>query len=499
MKRDTGRWDLLRVCAVVLVAAVQPASAWRGEVAGRSLELGGYLETRQVFRVDRSTPGELNRQRALMELRAWLSDALSVEIAASLQNGGPATRQTRAGVYDIDDVFQSVAPAFEVEEAFVRVDGERVRLRLGQIKHAWGALDRFQPTDVINPERFADPVLVEERDRKIGVPSLEATYFPRLSWLPDESSLTLIVVPRYIPYRLPRPGERWFPPNAVPPSAYAIPAELLAPGAAGEVQVPLSLQARNTPPPSFTPGNASYAARLAAHTRGVDYSLYYYRGVQTDPVLEFGAQIERREDLSATAFLAPVFRRIHMWGADMAFTLGRFGIRAEAAFTRGRGFNRDLRSLVDDRDRLLPAIGDALAEVGGGGVAQVDLGPTFAVSDTVQWGAGVDAKVFDVDVLFEVSQTNVLDRGAPLLIDDDETVLLADLRRKLLGDDLTIQLVSIYGASSDYTVLLPRVTYRAWDRVEVRLGYVHLSGRSRTRLGQYRDNDQGFVRLRFYL
>jgi hypothetical protein len=111
----------------------------------------------------------------------------------------------------------------------------------------------------------------------------------------------------------------------------------------------------------------------------------------------------------------------------------------------------------------------------------------------------MDTQVYDFDVLFEVSQTNVLDNHLPLLIKDAETVLLADLRRAFLRDDLTLQLISIYGASSDYSVLMPRLTYRFYDRFELRLGYLHIAGRSRSRLGQYKHNDEGYLRLRVYL
>ena len=465
---------------------------------GREVELGGYVETRQVFRVDRATEHELNLQRVQIEARSWLTDQLSFEMVTSLQNGGPATRSTRAGFYDVDNVFQSVAPAVEIEEASIRLDLDLFEFRIGQIKHSWGKLDRFQPNDELNPERYADPLLLDENERKIGVPSFDATFhLPERDWLPEEGALTIAVVPRFIPFRLPQPGERWFPPNAIPPDS--IPVSL----AAGEtVDVPLYLEARNTPPPAFAFENASYAARFAAHWHGLDYALYYYRGIQTAPVFDLEGRAEMSPmspGVRGATILSPVFHHIQSWGSDLGFTLGRFAIRGEAAFTRGRAFNRDLRTLLDDPE-LDVAIERALLELSAGAsTAAVDLGETVAISDSVQWGIGVDTNVSDFDVLFEVSQTNVLDNRLPLLIKNDETVLLADVRRRFLRDDLTVQLVSLYGASSDYTVLMPRLTYRAHDRLEVRLGYVHIAGRVGSRLGQYKDNDEAYIRLRLYL
>lgn len=459
--------------------------------------MGGYVETRQVFRVDRATEHELNLQRMQLEARSWLSDQLSFELVTSLQNGGPATRSTRGGFYDIDNVFQSVAPVVEVDEASVRLDVDSFEFRVGQIKHAWGKLDRNQPNDELNPERYSDPFLLDERDRKIGVPSVEATFhLPERTWLPEEGSFTVVVVPRFVPFRLPQPGERWFPPNATPPASLPVQED-------GEtVDVPLSLEARNIPPPAFTWENASYAARMAAHSRGVDYALYYYHGIQTAPVFRLDARANTSSlppFVTGTTILSPVFQPIQTWGGDVAFTLGRFGVRAEAAFTHDRAFSRDLRTLLDD-----PALDDAVRLaldelMAGASTAAVDLGDTFSVSDSVQWGIGVDAEVLDVEGLFEVSQTNVLDNELPLLIENNETVLLANLRRRFLRDDLSCEMLTLYGASSDYTVVMPHLTYRLYDRVEIRVGYLHIAGRAGSRLGQYKRNDEGFVRLRLHL
>jgi len=487
-----GWWLPLGLVAFGLLVG-DGALAWSGEVGGVPVEVGGYLETRQVFRVDRATPQELNRQRLQLNVRSWLSERLFLEIDSSLQNGGPATRASSAGFYNIDDVFQSRAPAVEIEEAFLRYDFDSLSIRAGQIKHAWGKLDRYQPNDGLNPERFADPLLLDEADRKIGVPSIEAEYFlPDRDWLPEEASLRVVVVPRYVPFRLPLAGERWFPPNAVPPPTFS----------AGAIDVPLTLETDNAPLPAFTAANATYAARFAAHYSGVDYALYYQHGIQTAPLFRLDARADvTPEDpfVVGTTILSPVFNKVQTWGGDLAFTLGRFGFRAELAYTRGRGFNRDLLTLVDE-PALADTVEEAIEAIAGGATSvPVDLGKTFAISDALQWGVGVDTRVEKIDLLLEVSQTDVLERTVPLLITPTETVILADVRRSFLRDDLTLQLVSVYGASSDYTALMPRLTYRFHDRIEARLGYLHIAGRSRSRLGQYKDNDEGFIRLRLYL
>ena len=61
------------------------------------------------------------------------------------------------------------------------------------------------------------------------------------------------------------------------------------------------------------------------------------------------------------------------------------------------------------------------------------------------------------------------------------------------GDDLTVQLIGIQGFESGYTLLMPRVTYRFWERLEARAGYLFIAGSESTVIGQYKNNDEAFV------
>jgi hypothetical protein len=78
-------------------------------------------------------------------------------------------------------------------------------------------------------------------------------------------------------------------------------------------------------------------------------------------------------------------------------------------------------------------------------------------------------------------------------------VLSANLRRNFLHDDLSVQLIAVQGLESGYTLLMPRITYRFWERLEARVGYLFISGRSQSLVGQFKDNDEAFVWLRLLL
>src|SRR5262249_2408388 len=140
-------------------------------------------------------------------------------------NGGPTLKSDRAGVYAWNDVFQDISPAVDFQEAYFDVFLPSVDGRLRKQRVAWGQLDRTPPTDLINPLDYSDPFLQDEVERKLGVPALQASYYPPTgAFVPEESRLTAVWVPRYLPYRFPLAScdvqgdtshcdlERWFPP-----------------------------------------------------------------------------------------------------------------------------------------------------------------------------------------------------------------------------------------------------------------------------------------------
>ncbi len=497
------------VFVICLLCTAREVWALRTLVGGRVLELTGHLQIRQVVRADQSTPSELNLQQLRLRVRYALSEAVTFESTLDTMQGGVATEANRAGFFEFDDVFQSVSPSLEFEEAFLDVRLPNVDLRLGVQKFAWGKLDRFQPNDLLNTEKYFDPFMLDEDERKIGVPAISVAYFlPCGAWLPEEGRLTLVWIPRYVPFRFPLVRERWFPPAAMPPDTFLVPGDTFpVPGGGGNPAFPIEVgfDARNAAPPSFRMENSGYAARVSGFVRGVDYALYYYHGFDALPTFQLRAEMlgevdpdsEYGVDLSAHTDLTPVFRSVDAWGADAAYAWESFTLRAEGAFVAGRGFSRDLRFLVDDPRQLAPQIGEAVAEiVAGSPRVPIDLGPSFVVRDAVEWGIGLDYNLLGYLIMLQVNQTDVLNNRVDLLIEDVETRLVANLRKGFWHDDVEAQLVGLYGIESDYTLLSPRLTYRFWEHFEVRVGYLFIAGRNSSRVGQYKRNDQGFARLR---
>jgi len=486
----TRHW-LVGVAAVVAIVVPGGNSARAAEltVDGRPLELTGWLGVRGIVRADQSSPNELVLEQLWLRGRYSVSEHLALEASLNTQHGGPATEQTRGGVYNYRDVFQSVSPSVEFESAFADLSFDALDLRVGLQKFAWGKLDRIQPTDVLNVERYSDPFLLEEEERKIAVPAIQASYYlPASDWIPEEARVTAIF------------GERWFPPAAVPPSTFRVPQFGLS--------VPIGFQLDNTSPPSFRMENAGYATRMSAFSHGVDFSLCYYHGFDRTPAFLLTAEAAGEpspvppfvQNVTATTTLSPIFRTIDLAGGDAAYTWGDFTFRFEASFVAGRPFPRDIRFLVSNPDELAPEIARALMEIAHGtSPVPITIPQSFAVRDSVQWGIGADYSWEGYLLLLQVNQTDVLNNDVELLIKNVDTVLVGNLRKNFFHDDLTAQIVATQAIESSYTMLMPRVTYRFWDHFEARAGYLFIAGRQDSVVGQYKHNSEAFFWLRYLI
>jgi len=189
-----------------------------------------------------------------------------------------------------------------------------------------------------------------------------------------------------------------------------------------------------------------------------------------------------------------------LWGADAAYAFEQLTLRAEGAFVRGRPFSRDLRVLVDDPSLIAPEIAQAIAALArGAGQVAVPLPPAAVVRDAVEWGIGGDYVYEGYLLLLQVNQTDVLRNDVGLLIKDVETRLLANLRKSFLSDRIQTQCIAVHAIESDYTILRPRFRYQIDDHLRAEIGYLFIAGRAQSVGGQYRRNDQGWVRLEYRL
>jgi len=211
----------------------------------------------------------------------------------------------------------------------------------------------------------------------------------------------------------------------------------------------------------------------------------------------------QREAEKAVQHLATIGMRriavVHVddsFGADAAYTAGPFTLRGEGAFVLNRAFSRDLNDLITNPAQLAPQIAKAFEQFSRGVTSvPIDVGPTFVQKDSFEWGFGGDYTWEGWFALLQINQTDVFDNPVDLLIHNVETRFLANVRKSWFQDTLRAQFITLYGLSG-YFVAFPRLSYFFTDNIDAQVGYLCINGSRNTIVGQYKQNDEGFIRLR---
>jgi hypothetical protein len=483
------------VLAVVFLGTL--AEALQIPAGAFTIDVDGKLEARYVQRTESDTPREDPQGKVRLRVGADLAPKVRFQSDVTGIAGGSPRHPRGAGIFDLDDTKQDISPSLELEEAYLDVVLPSLDARIGIQKFAWGKLDAIQPNDLLNPEKFYDPVLEDENDRKVGLPALSGTfYFPafRPDALPSDLRLTAVFAPIVVPFHFPDDDERWYPPLA------RVPRETQSGGFT--VRNESSIANREVPDHG-DPGNAAGAARFAGLFHGADFALYYYDGYDSQPALDVDARgFVRFDPLNPQLFdvrseitIFPVFDRVRAAGFDVAYNFLGVTVRGEAAYVVGRLYPRSVRSVVESQQ--VGAIDPVTLLSGEEQQIDVELDPVNVERDGVEWGFGGDTLWNDTFVLVQMNQTAVLENDEDLLISDHETRIAATVRRTFFDDKLEAELIGYYGVQGVYGLAHPRVTVNVTDDFDVRVGYVLIEGHTNSFLGQYKHNDESYVRARY--
>ena len=516
----SGRGGHGRVAGLAAAVAVLALGARAGAVTLESplgrWSAGGYAEGYAVFPVDPDS--QRQRPEGILDLTLTGEPHRRARLFLDARTtfGGPIEHGRGPGIVNLSDTFQNDSPYAEIEEGYLDLFLPSVDVRLGKQKFAWGKLDTFQPTDVLNPRRFTDPFVTEEQDTKIGVPALRASYFvpPLAPRLAQDVSLTLVWVPVPVPVRFPLPGERWFPAAASVPRVFRLPGRTFGPGLP-DLVVTTRLAAENVRPPQQL-DEGSVGLRLTGLSGRADWSLYYYDGNETAPSFAFATSVFAPRPsrfgecvnglrpgpcrMDSDALLRPRFGRIRLAGGDVALELGGFTARLEGAYGTDRLLPRTVTDLVGAANvaRVIrPRLGSVVARLVGGKRVSIDLGDLFVARDTVEWGAGIDYRYRGWMPVLQVNQTLVLDNPTSLLVNDVDSRLFLVVRKSFLAERLATEAGVVQELERGYTSGITRFTYTLTDHFRVRLGYLLIAGTRRSLIGQFHQNDEGFLQVRY--
>ncbi|HZP41216.1 MAG TPA: DUF1302 family protein [Candidatus Binatia bacterium] len=447
----------------------------------------------------------------VLRLRATPSRPITAHVELRSRFGGPFVGG-HPGFDDWVHVFQNHSPDFEANEAWLEAHTSRVDVRAGIQKFAWGKLDGIPPTDILNPRDFHDPIVRDAEERKIGIPALAVSWYPR-DW--ERLALhglraTFVYVPIAVPSSLPLLEERWFPPSTTETRPVVIPAAALGaalgiPNFPTPLRVPVTFRTTNHRPPlRFDAGG--FALRLSGTWRNSDWDFYHYTGPWTGPDVDlrptvfldtFDPRDLARTRVHAVASLRQAHDEIHMDGADFSTAVGAATIRGEIAWFDDQPYLRpgaDLASPAALARLPLAQLTRTLLEKRR---VRANLGDLFASEDAIEWGLGADYLVHGFLPLVQVNQIALVEPAPTLLNANPETRLTGSVRRRFFADRVEVEVRGIYAIERRDWFAFPRVAWFPRDDLRLRLGYLAIGGPPRSVFGQFKQNDEVVMEARY--
>lgn len=326
------------------------------------------------------------------------------------------------------------ATGAELPYAYLDVRAGALDLRVGKQILAWGKTDAINPTDLVTPRDYTTLLPFDEDERS-------GTWGVRGTWYGSETLFATVFL-----------GSR-FSPSTLP-------------FVSRDSQVYRIDDADGLP--------RQRAVRIGTAGGGVDFSLSAYRG----PSLL--AQAERSEQPAPGASVVTLRHRpIRMWGADLAGSVGKVGVRAEFASVRPdatpamhddmRDGMRAYRYLVVGADRGFFSDLNVNVQLFGRWSEE-------AAGDTVP--ARLNGVIF--------AQARKRTHGV--------TVRVANQWR---NQTVSAELFAQHYLSDGSTYLRPMAGYAVNDRVKVTAGAAWYLGRPGTMFGVMRRNNGVFAEVRY--
>jgi hypothetical protein len=324
----------------------------------------------------------------------------------------------------------------EVREGFVTFTSGPIELRAGRQIIAWGRADGINPTDNLTPQDLT-VLAPDDSDRRLGSTAVRCIYSFR------DISATAIWLPEFRSNRVPIPS------------------------GFGDLEASESEW-----------GARQFALRVEQTGRAIDWSVSAFRGRDLNPDLQAGT-LSGQQASGVTL----IHHDVRVIGADAAGNVGRYGLRAEAAYavTKDRHgidpFTRNpFLSVVVGGDRTLREHMNVNVQYLYRWVTHYS---TFDSSDPFASAVARQAAVFS-------GQTRAHQHGAS-----------ARVSYKWFHDTLEAELAAAGYADPRGGVIRPKITYAVSDRMKVLAGGEIYRGRATSQFGMLRDNSGAFVEARW--
>jgi hypothetical protein len=333
-----------------------------------------------------------------------------------------------------DDALDSAGrTSATLREAYLQASAGQFDLRVGQQLIVWGRADRVNPTDNVTRRDYT-LLTPEDVDQRRGILAAQLRY--RL----PQASLMAYWLPQFRPNRVPLPA---------------------LPGVSWREEVPHARQG---------------AVKIDASGGAVDWSLSYYNGLDVNADLALGRPTPQGMELVLT------HHRVRILGMDAATVAGRYGLRAEAAYTWTDDGGDPLRKkpflyLVAGGDRT--------------------WGEHFNINLQVyarRVSGYRDPRLLSDPLLRNIAAQGALAAGQ---LERSEHGITYRIANKWLNETLEAELAGVISLSRNAYAFKPRLSYAIDDHWRVTAGMNWYRGKADTFFGQLAATSAGFIELKY--
>ncbi len=463
--------------------------------------MGGSIEAFGVAPLHNDSPREDPTALFRIQTKSSYKDVSDLKINLRGEYDGTVLYPHDHKVFlDFSNIYQDRNPFLSADEAYLDFFTSRADFRLGIQKFAWGRLDELSPVDMLNTDSMTNPFIEDENTRKIGAPSAKVNIYS------DIVNLEVDWIPCWVPYRLPMSYERWFPTVLISPESIDIAG--FGPFLPAGITVPVNASYVDIDMPARTFENSEIGAKLSKTIGKWDVSAMYFKGYDTMPVFDMPTELTVQ---IAPQTMTPVFSldveleprvfTIEMYGADFSTTAGDFTLRGDAAFFRDRRYIREIEGLISDYftpDMFQSIISEVMKDPFNPHTFTLDP-PVIEKKNSARYGLGFDYIRGDTTITGQIVQEYIFNYDEKLLFNKNgiDTMLTLSIKQMLLNGRLEAALYCSYGIEYSQFLIKPTISYDITDNLKATLAALVFGGEKDSLLGQYSENDEIYLKIKY--
>ncbi|MFH1809461.1 MAG: DUF1302 family protein [Pseudomonadota bacterium] len=446
-----------------LALLVAIAGAVTRPIAARAdkLELSGWLKLDKRLLLENDAAQLPIHHEANLGLAAFPADQLEVHLDSRLRFYDFAVTQGFSGLGDPNQaapldllLWDAYVDVFDVIE-------DRLDLRVGKQRIAWGTADRFNPTDNLNPDDLSDFL---DFGAKLPTWALRADLIVVDGWL----KLQAVWLPGPVPALLSRFGE--LPLGSGTTGSIG---DLTPPGITTSVgDISLGL-------PRADPMHSMQALKAAGSAFGVDWSLSYFHGYDDIPI-EKDVMIRLISPVEIAVDAVAILPEIHVAGADLAGELLSVGWWVEAAVFFPQEVALALTAPTPQGSKTVEAVilhSDPYTKL------------TAGLDYTFFWGSYINLQY--VHGLFAERGGDLHDYFVLGLRHGFFDGMLTLTNGVVFETDAFVDVAHNYGVSATYELL-----YKPFDNIDLTAGHVLIGGEGSALFASMPRGDQTYIKAR---